>query len=54
MKTINQLLGKYKAWDELFDASILVGVEDEKIVFEWREQAEKTLRQKGQGAMTED
>jgi pantothenate kinase-related protein Tda10 len=53
MQVVNRKLEKYKLWDALYDSVILVGVEDPEIVFEWREQAEKMRRDKGQGALSE-
>ena len=41
-------------WEEKFDAAILVSVEDSKVVFDWREQAEKVRRDSGEGAMSEE
>ena len=41
-------------WEEKFDAAILVSVEDSKVVFDWREQAEKVRRDAGEGAMSEE
>ena len=32
----------------------MISVPDTQIVFKWREQAEKKLREEGQGAMTQD
>lgn len=44
----------YKQWDEMLDAAMLVSVPDPSIVFQWREQAEKSMRNAGKGAMTEE
>ena len=52
MHEVNDALKKYKEWDEKLDAAIIVSVPDSKIVFEWREQAEKALRKRGEGAMS--
>lgn len=37
MDFVNEELKKYKQWDELYDAAILITVNDSKIVFDWRE-----------------
>lgn len=52
MEKVNELLAEYSMWEQKFDAAILVTVEDSKIVFDWREQAEKVRRDAGEGAMT--
>lgn len=38
MDFVNEQLKKYTQWDELYDAAILITVDDSNIVFEWREQ----------------
>lgn len=53
MEKINEVLKQYSMWEEKFDAAILVSVEDSKVVFDWREQAEKVRRDAGEGAMSE-
>ena len=44
MVCVNEQLKSYSQIDDLFDAAMLVGVEDTHIVYKWREQAEKERR----------
>mmetsp|Transcript_12236 Transcript_12236/g.20595 ORF Transcript_12236/g.20595 Transcript_12236/m.20595 type:complete len:265 (-) Transcript_12236:260-1054(-) len=44
MKEVNEALKEYQKWDELFDAAMIIGVENSKVVFQWREEAEKVRR----------
>ena len=37
MDFVNEQLKKYAQWDELYDAAILITVDDSNIVFQWRE-----------------
>ena len=54
MFRVNETLEQYSMWEEKFDAAILVSVEDSKVVFDWREQAEKVRRDAGEGAMSKE
>ena len=52
MEEVNKVLQNYALWDQKLDASIIVTVPNTEIVYQWREEAEEKMRQKGQGAMT--
>ena len=54
MDFVNEQLKNYSQWDELYDAAILVNVEDANIVFKWREAQEQSRRDSGAGALTQD
>ena len=55
MVPINKKLAEYKeSWDKHVDAWLIVKVSDPAFVFRWRQQAEKTMRDKGKGAMSDD
>ena len=53
MYFVNYKLNKYKVWDKMLDAAIIVSTESDN-VYSWREQAEADLRDKGNGAMSPD
>ena len=43
LKYVNTLMNQYEEkWHPFFDASILVGIDDPDIVYQWREEAENT------------
>ena len=53
MEKVNELLADYVRWEDRFDAAIVISAADNNFVYQWREQAEKMRRDKGEGAMSE-
>jgi len=52
MEIVHDYIKQYEYWISKLDAALIAGVEDIKIVYEWREQAEKKNRDRGLGAMS--
>lgn len=51
---INARLAEYvSAWDSIVDAWLVIRVADPSFVFRWRQQAERTMKAAGKGAMTD-
>jgi D-glycerate 3-kinase len=55
LKDVNHYLGKYEKWHELVDAWVVVQVEEVEVIYKWRLEAERRMREeKGkEGSMTD-
>ena len=51
MDFVNNQLKKYVQWDELYDAAILITVDDSNIVLKWQEIQEQARRSSGAGSL---
>ena len=56
LKDVNSFLGEYEKWHELVDAWVVVQVEEVDVIFKWRLEAERRMREeKGrEGSMTDE
>ena len=50
---VNEALARYKAWHELMDAWVVVGVDDPAVVYQWRLQAERAMAASGRPGMSD-
>jgi len=56
LKDVNNYLGSYQEWHELVDAWVIVQVEDLEVIYKWRLEAERKMREKKgkEGSMTDE
>ena len=51
---VNRSLKEYQRWHAQVDAWLILKVSDPAFVYQWREQAEASMRQSGKGGMSQD